>query len=112
MPSTSKKFGETTPVATRSGSPRRSRSKLIWWNSTRPSKLASCCAVVVELLDRDAEVRLIGRGGRLLDQHQPIAVLVGQRLEQHAVDDAEDGGVGADPETQRQDGQQRQSRDS
>ena len=35
-------FGDTTPVATRSGSPRRSRSKLIWWNSTMPSKLASC----------------------------------------------------------------------
>ena len=42
MPSTSKKLCETTPVATRSGSPRRSRSKFIWWNSTSPAKLASC----------------------------------------------------------------------
>ncbi len=64
-------------------------------------------AVVVELLDRDAEVRLVGRRRRLLDEHQPIAVLVGQRLEQHAVDDAEDGGVGADPEAERQNGEQR-----
>ena len=37
MPSRSKKLADTTPVLTRSGSPRFSRSKFIWWYSTRPS---------------------------------------------------------------------------
>ena len=55
---------------------------------------------VVEILgDGDADLRLTRQRTRLLDHHQPIAVLVGQRLQQHAVDDAEDGGVGADAET-------------
>ena len=35
---------------------------------------------------------------------QPIAVLVGQRLEQHGADDAEDRRVGPDAERQGQDG--------
>ena len=37
MPRTVKKLVETTPVLTRSGSPRFSRSKFIWWNSTSAS---------------------------------------------------------------------------
>ena len=41
-PSTSKKLAETTPVSTRSGSPRFNRSNDIWWNSTRPLKPVSC----------------------------------------------------------------------
>ena len=42
MPRAAKKFGDTTPVATRSA--RASQQvKLIWWNSTMPSKLASSC---------------------------------------------------------------------
>ena len=35
---------------------------------------------------------------------QPIGARIGQRLQHDAVDDAEDGGVGADAERQRQDG--------
>ena len=46
---------------------------------------------------------------RLADQHQPIAVGVGQRLQEHAVDDAEDRGVRADPEPEGQDREQREA---
>ena len=38
---------------------------------------------------------------RLAEPHQAVGIAVGQRLEENAVDDAEDGGVGADPERQR-----------
>jgi hypothetical protein len=38
------------------------------------------------------------------DELQPLRPGVRQRLEHDAVDDAEDGGVGADPERERQDG--------
>ena len=40
-PSTSKKFAETTPVATRSGSARPSRMNHMSWNSTTPSRLCA-----------------------------------------------------------------------
>ena len=41
---------------------------------------------------------------RVPDEHQPIGVGVRQRLEQGLVNEAEDGGVRANPERQRQDG--------
>ncbi len=64
-------------------------------------------AVVEVLGDGHAGVAPPGQRRRLLDHHQPVAVLIGQRLQQHAVDDAEDGGVGADAEAERQHRQQR-----
>ena len=48
-----------------------------------------------------SDVRSPGPSDRLPQVDQPIAVAVGQRLEQHAADDAEDRGVGADAERQR-----------
>ena len=111
MPSRSKKLCETTPVSTRSGSPRLIRSKFIWWYSTRPSNTSSPA--------RDSRSTPRWRrpsaawpdsGARLTHDGQPIAVLVRQRLQQHAVDDAEDRGVGADAETERQHGQHRIAR--
>ena len=62
-----------------------------------------------ELLDRHADVGAAERRRRLTDEDQPIAVSVGQRLEQHAVNDAEDRRIRANPEAQREDGQQREA---
>ena len=61
-------------------------------------------AVVVELLDRDAEVLLVGQRRGVADDHQPLAVGVRQRREEHAVHHAEDRRVGADAEAQREHG--------
>ena len=41
--------------------------------------------------------------GALADVDQAVLVAVDQRPQQHAADDAEDGGVGADAERQRED---------
>ena len=47
---------------------------------------------------------------RVHDAHQAIGLRKRQRLEQHAVDDAEDRGVGADAERQRDDRGEREGR--
>ena len=41
---------------------------------------------------------------------EPVGIVERQRLEEHAADDAEDGGVGADAERQGEDGDQREHR--
>jgi hypothetical protein len=41
---------------------------------------------------------------------EPAGLMVGQRLEQNTVDDAEDGGVGADAQGQAEDGGGREAR--
>ncbi len=43
------------------------------------------------------------------DEH-PVRIVVGQRSEQHGIDQREDGGVGADADGQRKDGDDRESR--
>jgi hypothetical protein len=55
-----------------------------------------------EDVGRDGKLRVTEAGGAAPDVHQPVGVRVGQRLEQDGVDDAEDGGGGADPERERQ----------
>ena len=65
-------------------------------------------AVVVELGDRHADVVEAGAGRTLLHEDEPLAVGEGQRLEQHAANDAEDGRVRADAEGQRENGDQRE----
>ena len=67
-------------------------------------------AIVVVLRDGDAHLRLAGQWGGLTHDGQTLAVPVGQRLQQHAVDDAEDGGVGADAEPECEHGQRRIAR--
>ena len=47
---------------------------------------------------------------QFLEQDQPIAVHVRQRLEQHAVDHAEHRGIRADAQAEHQDGHQREAR--
>ena len=45
-----------------------------------------------------------------VEQHdQPIGIVIRQRPQQHAVDDGEDGGVGADAERERQHGDEREA---
>ena len=63
-------------------------------------------AVVDDLLDRERNVLGAGAGCLLAREHQLVPVAVGQRLQQHAVDNAEDRGVGADAERQGHDHQQ------
>ena len=59
-----------------------------------------------------------GRGDReaaellqdLVHAHERVGLRVGERTQQHAVDDAEDRAAGADAERQRQDGDDREAR--
>ena len=46
---------------------------------------------------------MIDHSYSLLQDHQPVAVIVGQRLQQHRIHDAEDGRIGADSQPQRED---------
>ena len=46
---------------------------------------------------------ILSRPGRFVQDHDPVGIRIRQRPEQNGVDDAEDGGVRADPERKRQD---------
>ena len=76
----------------------------------QPAEAGELLAVVVELGNGDADGVLTGQRRRFLEQHQSIAFHVRQRLEQHAVDDAEHRGVGPDAQAEHQDGDQREPR--
>ena len=60
--------------------------------------------VVAEVSGRDGRQRLVADAEVDPDIGQPVRIPVGQRLHQHAVDDAEDGGGRADAEGEREDG--------
>ena len=60
---------------------------------------------VVDIEDREAGVLDAGSG--LAEEHEILAARVGQRLQDHGVDDAEDGGVGADAERHGDDDRER-----
>ena len=69
-------------------------------------KDAALVAIREVLRRRHAELVDVEAGRNLLDADELVGVRVGQRLDQHAIDDAEDRGVGADAERQREhDGQ-------
>jgi hypothetical protein len=60
-------------------------------------------SVIGHFEEREARV-LDARGGlRLAQVHDAIGLGIGQRAQQHSIDHAEDGGVGADAQTQGQD---------
>src|SRR5260370_28953001 len=65
---------------------------------------AILAAIVHELRDGNAAAHESGADGGLAKHQQALAVLVGERLEKHGVDHAKDGGVGADTETEDDDG--------
>ena len=58
---------------------------------------------VAELGHREVRVLDADAARALADVDQPVLVAVGERPQQHAADDAEDGGVGADAERERED---------
>ena len=55
-------------------------------------------------------VAAAGLPAGVVDEEQSLRVVDRQRLDQHGVDQAEDRGVGADPEPERQQGHQRERR--
>ncbi len=59
---------------------------------------------------RDGEAHLRHLLGPLGQEHQPLRLRVGQRPQQDGVDHAEDRGVGADPERERRDRDEREAR--
>ena len=71
---------------------------------TRACRSCSSGTEKCDVLDADAL-------GALADVDQPVLIAVDERLQQHAADDAEDGGVGADAERQRQDDREGQALD-
>ena len=91
MPRTSKKFGDTTPVLTRSGSPRFEQVEVHLVKFDQRVEIGGrLIAVGEELLDRHAGVGAAGERRGLPDQDEPVALGVGQRLQEDSVDDAED----------------------
>ena len=69
-------------------------------------------AEVADLRHRELGVLGADAARALADVDQAILVLVDERPQQHAADDAEDRGVGADAERQRDDDRDRQSLDA
>src|SRR5215218_1360535 len=57
---------------------------------------------VVEVRRRDAEAGKAKLGRALQEHDQPVRLRIRQRIEEHAVDHAEDGGVGPDTQGQGQ----------
>ena len=55
-----------------------------------------------EVAGADHVARPVAADVVLPDRDDALGVAIGQRLEHHAADDAEDGGGGANPERQRQ----------
>ena len=61
---------------------------------------------VHEVGGRHRALGVVGTG--LPHHHEPIRIAIGQRAQDDVMQDAEDGGVGANPEGQREHGGQRQ----
>jgi hypothetical protein len=60
-----------------------------------------------EFWSRDPELVEAEVGKLSCDKHEPCRIRIWERLEDDTMDDAEDGGIGANPERQRQYGGQR-----
>ena len=82
---------------------------LLWFRATQEDELhvvvfddsveaAILAAVVHQFGNGNAAPHDSGAGGGLAKHQQALAVFVGERFEEDGVDDAEDGGVGADAE--------------
>ena len=61
------------------------------------------CLEVLDLRDREVRIRHADAGGALTDVDEAIGIAVHEGPQQDAANDAEDRGVGADAERQRQD---------
>ena len=110
-PITSKYDPPTTPARTTRGSPSPTSVKSSVEKSPKVVQRPDARAQVVDLRHRERGVVGADALGALADVDQAVFVLVHQRTKQHAADDAEDGGVGADAEGQCDDDRQSQALD-
>jgi hypothetical protein len=92
----------TTPARTTRGSPSPTTVK---GTTEKSPKSLSVVALALKSGSRDRERHVVGAEPRraLPDIDEAILVAVGQRPQQDAADDAEDGGVGADAQRERDD---------
>ena len=100
---TSKNEPLTTPALTTRGSPKPSIVKSIVEKSPNAPIGRGPRLEVVDLGHRERRVRDADARRALADVDQAILAAIDERPQQHAADDAEDRGVGADAERQRHD---------
>ena len=50
---------------------------------------------------RQRDGKILARTGRLIQNHDPVSIRIRKWTQQDGIDDAENGGVSADPERQR-----------
>ena len=101
-PITSKYEPPTTPARISRGSPRPTMREA---DRGEIAELADGLDARLQVLDFGNGERLVvdaDAGRALADVDQAIFVAIDERAEEHAADDAEDGGVGADPERERE----------
>ena len=65
---------------------------------------------VVEIGRRDGAAAGAGVPPMVGDRDDTLGIRIGERAQEHGVDDGEDGGIGADAERERRDRQQRERR--
>ena len=100
---TSKYEPPTTPARTTRGSPRPTIVKPMVREVAEGGQRLDARAQVLDLRHREVGVVDADAGRALADVDQPVLVAVDERPQQHAAHHAEDGGVGADAERQRDD---------
>ena len=91
------------------GSPRPTIVNPIWRELAEVGERGDPRPQVLDLRDREHHAVLPEALGALADVDQPILVAIDERPQQHAPDDAEDRGVGADAERQGDDHRDGQS---
>ena len=101
----------TTPARTTRGSPSPISVNSMTEKSPNSEIDLRSRLEVANLRDREVGVLRADAAGRLTDVDEAVLVAVGERPQQHAADDAENGGVGADAERERQDDGEGQSLD-
>ena len=100
---TSKYDPPTTPARTTRGSPRPTIVNSMVEKSPNAVQRLDARAQVADLRDREVGVLGADAVRALADVDQAILVAVDERPQQHAADDAEDRGVGADAEGEGED---------
>ena len=101
-PMTSKKLRVTDAVETRSGSrpgiPLKLRDSLCV--QARCSK--TCCLFLPIEIIRERNGKILARPGRFVQHHDPIGIWIRKRPKQNGINDAKNGGVGANAEREGQ----------
>ena len=102
-PITSKYDPPTTPARTTRGSPRPTIVKSMVEKSPKARQRLDARLQVADFRHREVRVLDADAARALADVDQAVFVAVDERPQEHAPDDAEDGGVGADAERQGED---------